>query len=201
MARALICLLLAVPRRSAVSSIEVANQLDCRIADRHELLKQIFHGATGEFSVRDIVVLLVAFNRRLVATRDAQHPIAHDAFGIAEVAEHFFHAPLAGSIAKFGLLGELTLLRRSRVSCACCWSVATISSVFYQRNIPLIVRIVFGRLRTVNAGRREWSWIPPGVCFRTLREGRAYPSSHDIVSRVCIARSRSCCVARTLMSA
>ena len=40
--------------------IEMANQLDGCVADRHELLQQIVHRATTELPCRDIVVLLVS---------------------------------------------------------------------------------------------------------------------------------------------
>src|SRR5262245_46657190 len=78
--------------------IEVAEQRDRRAAHGDEVFDEVLEGAAGERAVANVVVLLEAFDRGLVATRDAEGTVGEDAFGVVYVAEQFFDAPLARGV-------------------------------------------------------------------------------------------------------
>jgi len=90
-----------VPRRTPASASRW--RTNASVANVGKLRDQVGEGAPAEIAVADVIVLLIALDRRFVATRDAQRAVSHDAFRIVDVAENFFHAPLAGGISKVGL--------------------------------------------------------------------------------------------------
>jgi 3-hydroxyacyl-CoA dehydrogenase len=82
------------------SFVEAAHHDQCRGADRGEFLEQAGRTARFEVPVRHVLVLVEARERSLVAARDPQRAVREDPLRVAQVADHFFHAPLPGRIAR-----------------------------------------------------------------------------------------------------
>ena len=95
--------LLATPRRVQAGSSRLRSRV--RVARRTAMYSSMSSakGTLGERAVADVVVLLEAFDGRPVAAGDAQGAVGKDALGVADVAEHLFRAPFAGSVAEIAV--------------------------------------------------------------------------------------------------
>src|SRR5579862_1419830 len=150
------------------------------IADYRELVQQICDFAATEFPVGDIIVLFEALDRRFVAPGNAHGAIAHDAFGVAHVSEDFLNAPLAGSVAKIALL----LRERAQESSSVVDLVLKCGDDVVcanERNVALIIRIIFCGRGTADAG---------GECAHRTPLGRQIPRRFDPTQSI-LARSKA----------
>src|ERR1039458_1000392 len=83
--------------------VEIAKQRDGGSSDSDVVLDQVGQRTAREGGVADVVVLLEAFDRSRVTTRNAQGAVAHDALGIVDVAKHFLQAPLIRRVAEIAV--------------------------------------------------------------------------------------------------
>jgi hypothetical protein len=84
-------------------SREPAQQSDTGAAHVRELLRQIGEPAFIKCAASNVIVLLKAFDRRLIGARDAHGPVREDAFRVAQMAENLFYRPFAWSVAKIAV--------------------------------------------------------------------------------------------------
>ena len=72
-------------------------------ADRCKFRGQIRETAIGERAVVDVVVLLEAFYRRLIAASDAQGSVRENPLAVGDVTEQLLDTPFSRRIAQFAV--------------------------------------------------------------------------------------------------
>src|SRR3954462_11150230 len=74
--------------------VQVAQQGQRCPADCNVVFAEFAEGTNREGTVGDVVVLLETLDRSTISAGDPQGAVGKDAFGIADVAQHFFRGPL-----------------------------------------------------------------------------------------------------------
>src|SRR5262249_9478597 len=78
--------------------VQVFEQIDIRFARVFELFGQIGQRARAERGVGHVTVLVEAGERRRVVAGETQSSVSEDAFGVDQMADHLFDAPLTRSV-------------------------------------------------------------------------------------------------------
>src|SRR5258705_8922593 len=135
-----------------IASTQVAKKGERCGAHAFEFLDQVLKAEIEKWAVADVVILFETREGRPIVARDAQGAIGHDAFGVNQMAHDFLHRPLVGRVAQAAIFlaasgeqgnrfRELLFERPEKVVTG------------NQRDVAVVVGIVFARFRTFQSDR------------------------------------------------
>ncbi len=97
---------LAVPTRAHSAIVQAAEDDQVPLAHEGELLDELRERDRVRARRDDVLVLVERGQGRLLATAEAEGPVAEDALAVDEVADHLPEAPLAFGVPVALLLGR-----------------------------------------------------------------------------------------------